>query len=180
MKYCFYCLFLCVMLIQVSCSNNQQSSSSATKTSAKKQLDTADLRLANDLSVFFTNQVQTAKLVEIKTTNKTVGNLTKQNEELYATMSNRLNNLSEEYNIELPAKLAADAEKNLVNLRVAKLALLDHAYLLQMLKDHNIIIRETNAAKNIQCVPLKTFVLSNQSAIIKQAYALSALKDATP
>lgn len=56
----------------------------------------------------------------------------------------------------------------------------DHVYLLQMLKDHNATIREMNAAKNIQCAPLKTFVLSNQAAIIKQAYALAALKETTP
>ncbi|RYE32794.1 MAG: DUF4142 domain-containing protein [Sphingobacteriaceae bacterium] len=179
MKYCFYCLFFVVMLVQISCNNNQQNQS-ASANPAKKQLDTADLRLANDLSVFFTSQIQAAKLVEVKTTNKTVGDLARENEQLYTTMSNRLNNLSQEYNIQLPAKPTESAEKNLVVLRAKKLAMLDHAYLLQMLKDHNIAIRETNAAKNIQCLPLKAFVLSNQSAIIKQAYALSALKDATP
>ncbi|RYE17455.1 MAG: DUF4142 domain-containing protein, partial [Sphingobacteriaceae bacterium] len=103
-----------------------------------------------------------------------------ENEQLYTTMSNRLNNLSEEYNIQLPAKLTATAEKNMVSLRVTKLTQLDHAYLLQMLKDHNVTIRRTNAAKNIQCLPLKAFVVSNQAAIIKQAYALSTLKDVTP
>lgn len=179
MKYCFYCLFFMMMLIEVSCSNNQKDNSSAT-TSAKKQLDTADIHLATDLSIFFTSQVQAAKLVETKTTNQKVNDLAKQNEQLYTTMGNRLNNLSEEYDIELPAKPSAEAEKNLVSLRVAKTALLDHAYLLQMLKNHNITIREINAAKSIQCVPLKTFVVSNQSGIIKQAYALSALKEETP
>ncbi len=180
MKYCFYCLFFMLILAEVSCSNNQKNNTSATENTAKKQLDTADLRLANDLSVFFTSQVQSAKLVEIKTTNKTVANLAKQNEQLYTTMGNRLNGLSDEYNIQLPAKTSATADKNLVSLRVAKLAMMDHAYLLQMLKDHNIIIREINAARNIECLPLKTFVVSNQADIIKQAYALSALKDKTP
>ncbi|RYE33171.1 MAG: DUF4142 domain-containing protein [Sphingobacteriaceae bacterium] len=179
MKYCFYGLFFSVMLIQISCSNNQQNKS-ATESTTKKQLDTADLHLANDLSVFFTNQVQSAKLVEIKSTNKTVVDLAKQNEQLYTNMGNRLNSLSDEYNIQLPAKMSATADKNLVSLRVTKLARLDHAYLLQMLKDHNITIREINAAKNIQCLPLKAIVISNEAAIIKQAYALSALKDATP
>lgn len=179
MKYFFYCLFFGVLLIQVSCNNKPQSSSSAT-TSTKKQLDTVDTRLATDLSVFFNSQIQSAKLLEIKSTNKKVVELARQNEQLYTQMSNRLNGLSDEYEISLPAKPSAIAEKNLVVLRVTKLGLLDHAYLLQMLKDHNITIRETNVAKNIQCVPLKTFVLSNQAAIIKQAYALSALKDETP
>ena len=180
MKYCFYLLFFGVMLSQVSCSNKQQKSSSATQISAKKQLDTADAHLATDLSVFFTSQVQAAKLIETKSTNKKVTDLASQNEQLYTQLSTRLNTLSDEYAIVLPAKPADQAGKNLVSLRAAKLSLLDHAYLLQMLKDHNVMIREINAAKNTQCVPLKAFVLSNQADIIKQAYALSALKDETP
>lgn len=179
MKYCFYCLFFVSILSIFSCTNNHQNTTAATLPS-KQKLDTADARLANDLSMFCTTQVQAAQLVQTKTTAQKVKGLAKQNEQLYTTMGNYLNNVSVGYNIKLPSALSPEAEKNFTDLKVIKTASLDHAYLLQMLKDHNRIIRKTNAAKNIQCVPLKMFVVSNQAAIIKQAYALADLKDETP
>lgn len=115
-----------------------------------------------------------------KASTQKVKELAKQNAVLYAEMGKHLNDIAAEYNIKLPSALSPEAEKNFTDLKVIKTASLDHAYLLQMLKDHNRIIRETNAAKNIQCLPLKMFVVSNQSAIIKQAYALAALKETTP
>lgn len=180
MKYFFYNLFFMLMLINFSCSNNSQNNTGTSTTAQKKRLDTADIRLANDLSGFFTSQVQAAQLVQARGSGKKVKELAKQNEQLYTQMGNYLNNLSEEYQVKLPAQLSPTTDKNLAELKAIKTARIDHAYLLQMLKDHNITIRETNAAKNVECVPLKTFVVSNQSAIIKQAYALSALKDITP
>ncbi len=115
-----------------------------------------------------------------KASTQKVKELAKQNAVLYAEMGKHLNDIAAEYNITLPFALSPKAEKNFTDLKVIKTASLDHAYLLQMLKDHNRIIRKTNAAKNIQCVPLKMFVVSNQAAIIKQAYALADLKDETP
>lgn len=160
MKYCFYCLFFVSMLVGFSCTNNHQNTTAATLPS-KQKLDTADARLANDLSTFCTTQVQAAQLVRTKTTAQKVKDLAKQNEQLYTTMGNYLNNVSEEYAIKLPAALSPDADKKLSDFKSIKTALLAHAYLLKMLKDHNATIREMNAAKNIQCAPLKTFVLSN-------------------
>ncbi|WP_299291522.1 DUF4142 domain-containing protein [uncultured Mucilaginibacter sp.] len=152
----------------------------ATAASTKQPIDTADARLAKDLSIFCNSQVEAAKLAETKASTQKVKNFAKQNEQLYTQLSNHLNQISESYNIKLPAEPSATAQKNLQDLKEIKSSSFDHAYLLQMLKDHNATIREYNAAKNIQCIPLKMFVGSNQAAIIKQAYAISDLKDKTP
>ncbi|RYE22752.1 MAG: DUF4142 domain-containing protein [Sphingobacteriaceae bacterium] len=91
-----------------------------------------------------------------------------------------LNRVSENYAVALPASLSATATKELQDLKAIKEASFDHAYLLQMLKDHNKMIRENNAAKHIQCMPVKLFVVSYQGTILKQAYALADLKGQTP
>ncbi len=153
--------------------------STATSASAKQPIDTADARLAKDLSIFCNTQIEAAKLAETKASTQSVKTFAMQNEQLYTGLSNHLNQISENYAIKLPAALSAAAQKNLQDLKAIKGASYDHAYLLQMLKDHNAMIREYNAAKNIQCIPLKMFVGSNQAAIIKQAYAISDLKDKT-
>lgn len=176
-KYCFYALFFVFLPIIFSCSNHSQNNTPVTQ---KQSIDTADLRLATDLSVFCSSQVEAAKFTQTKTSAQKVKDLAKQNQQLYAGLGKYLNNISLDYDLKLPSLLSPIASKKLTDLKAIKIALLAHAYLLQSLKDHNIIIREINAAKNIQCTPLKTFVISNQSAIIKQAYALSALKDVMP
>lgn len=136
---------------------------------------------SQNIFLYFVNsQVEAAQLAANKASTQNVKVFAKQNAQLYSGLSNYLNQISENYTVKLPAELSATAKENLQNLEAIKGPSFDHAYLLQMLKDHNTMIREYNAAKNIQCVPLKTFVLSNQSTIIKQAYALSDLKDKTP
>ena len=153
----------------------------ATAASTKQPIDTADARLAKDLSIFCTIQIKAGQLAETKAKTKEVINFSKQNTQLYKQLGNNLNKISTEYDISLPAKLPIiRIENELQSLSDIKGASFDHAYLLQMLKDHNAMIREYNAAKNIQCIPLKMFVGSNQAAIIKQAYAISDLKDKTP
>lgn len=158
---------------------NTSSDSTAT-TSAKQPIDTADTRLAKDLSIFCNTQIEASKLAETKASTKNVKTFAKENEQLYTGLSNNLNQISETYAVKLPAELSAIAKENMQKLKAIKRASFDHAYLLQILKDHNAMIREYNAAKNIQCIPLKIFVGSNQAAIIKQAYAISDLKDKTP
>lgn len=95
-------------------------------------------------------------------------------------LNKNLNRIAESYQVRLPAALSVTSENNFKDLKRVKGASFDHAYLLQMLKDHNGMIRRINAAKNIQCFPIKLFVISNQVAIIKTAYVLSDLKDQTP
>ncbi len=165
-----------------ACSGSGKNGSTDRTTTAiaKQPIDTADTRLAKHLSVFCNSQVEAAQLAANKASTQNVKVFAKQNAQLYSGLSNYLNQISENYTVKLPAELSATAKENLQNLEAIKGPSFDHAYLLQMLKDHNTMIREYNAAKNIQCVPLKTFVLSNQSTIIKQAYALSDLKDKTP
>lgn len=179
MKYSFYHPFLILMLIICSCKqkNNSASTTSATQ---KQPLDTADTRLANDLSIFCTNQIKAAQLASKKASTQKVKAFGKETAQLYTQLSTNLNRISEKYNIELPAAATPASAKKYADLSAIKEASFDHAYLLQMLKQHNAIIREYNAAKNIQCFPLKLFVVSYQSAIIKQAYATSDLKDKTP
>lgn len=159
---------------------NAAADSAATNASAKQPIDTADLRLANDLSIFCQNQIEAAKMAETKASSQDIQNFAKQNAKLYEELSGHLNQISESYQIKLPADLSTATQKNLQDLKDVKGASFDHAYLLRMLKDHNATIREYNAAKNIQCIPLKMFVGSNQAAIIKQAYTISDLKDKTP
>ncbi|MEX8548359.1 MAG: DUF4142 domain-containing protein [Mucilaginibacter sp.] len=183
MKNSFLILFIALIATGFySCSGNGKNAStdSTATTSAKQPMDTADTHLAKDLSIFCNNQVEAAKLAQTKASTQKVKTFAKQNEQLYAQLSNHLNQISESYNIKLPAEQSATAQKNLQDLKAVKGSSLDHAYLLRMLKDHNATIREYNAAKNIQCIPLKMFVGSNQAAIIKQAYAISDLKDKTP
>jgi predicted outer membrane protein len=182
LKYSFYHLFFVLILMVCACSNPQQNSNSAvTEQSAKKEaIDTADTRLANDLSVFCTSQVNAAKLAQTKASTQKVKKFAKETAEIYAQLNTRLNVVAEKYDIVLPAAVPASASAKIKQLSAIKEALFDHEYLLQMLKLHNITIREINAAKNIHCIPLKMFVVSNQGAIIKQAYALSDLKEQTP
>jgi len=166
-----------------SCSGTGKTNSAdstAATASSKQPIDTADIRLAKDLSVFCISQIEAAKLAETKASTKNVKTFAKQNEHLYTELGNHLNHISEEYAIKLPAEASATSKENFQSLKAIKGESFDHAYLLQMLKQHNAVIREYNAAKNIQCIPLKMFVGSNQAAIIKQAYVLSDLKDQTP
>lgn len=184
MKNKFYLAITAVVLAAFyACSGtgkNALTDSTATS-SAKKPIDTADTRLANDLSVFCTIQIKAGQLAETKAKTKEVRDFGKQNAELYKQLGNSLNRFSTEYDISLPAKLPIiRIENELQRLKAIKGSSFDHAYLLQMLKDHNAMIRAYNAAKNIQCIPLKMFVGSNQAAIIKQAYSISDLKDKTP
>ncbi|MGI4021549.1 MAG: DUF4142 domain-containing protein [Janthinobacterium lividum] len=181
---------ICLMLIAAvligffSCSspgkNTAADSTSLQNASAKQAIDTADTRLANDLSIFCTSQVQAAQLAQAKASTQKVKKFAKENEEIYKKLDVSLNRISENYMVSLPAPSSATATKNIQDLKAIKGASLDHAYLLQMLKDHNRMIREINAAKHIQCVPVKMFVVSYQSTIIRQAYALSDLKEQTP
>jgi len=180
-----FCILLIALVATIfyACSGtgkNTSGDSTATTASAKQPIDTADTRLAKDLSVFCVSQIEAAKLAETKASTKNVKTFAKQNEQLYTELSNHLNHISEEYAIKLPAEASATSKENFQILKAIKGASFDHAYLLCMLKDHNAIIREYNAAKTIQCIPLKMFVGSNQAAIIKQAYAISDLKDKTP
>ena len=178
----------CILLIALittgiyGCSGNGKNTAtdSTATSSAKQPIDTADTRLAQDLSIFCNSQIEAAKLAETKASTKNAKTFAKQNEQLYTQLSNHLNQISDNYAIQLPAELSATAQKNLQDLKAVKGSGFDHVYLLRMLKDHNATIREYNAAKNIQCIPLKMFVGSNQAAIIKQAYAISDLKDKTP
>ncbi len=166
-----------------ACSNpgkNAADSASLQNTSAKKPIDTADTRLANDLSVFCTTQVQAAQLAQTKASTQKVKKFAKENEEIYTKAGINLNRVSENYAVSLPALLSANAAKELQDLKAIKGASFDHAYLLQMLKDHNRMIRENNAAKSIECMPVKLFVVSYQGTIINQAYALADLKEHTP
>ncbi len=181
-----FCVILIALIFTILCSCSDTGKNSATDSSAqnreptKEPIDTADTRLANDLSVFCTSQINAARLAATKASTQKVKAFAKQNMQLYTELGNHLNQISEDYKIKLTAAPYATSKENLQHLNDIKGPSFDHAYLLQMLKDHNTMIREYNAAKNIQCVPLKTFVLSNQSTIIKQAYALSDLKDKTP
>lgn len=182
MKYSFYCLFFVLLMTVYSCTNNQQKNSSAAEdqSSQKEVIDTADTRLAKDLSVFCTTQIEAGKMAVTKASTQKVKEFGKQSVDLYSDLSRRLNSLSERYAIQLPAAATSASTEKLQKLKVIKGSSFDHAYLLQMLKDHNATIREINAAKNIQTISLKAFTTSNQAAIIKQAYALSDLKDKTP
>lgn len=181
LKYFFYSLFLSAIITVSACTNSQKSNSSTViETTQKEKLDTADARLAHDISVFCTLQIKTATLAQTQATTQKVKDFGKQNTEIYSRLNNDLNRISESYKINLPATLSEKDNGNLNQLSAIKGASFDHAYLLEMLKFHNIMIREINAAKNIQCVPLKMFVVRNQGAIIKQAYALSDLKEQTP
>lgn len=182
MKYFFYPLFFMLMMAAVSCSNHpQNNNNTASDTSAQKQaIDTADTRLAKDFSVFITTQIQTSKLAETKSSNQKVKDFALKTVELYNRLNNRLNNISIEYQIKLPAELTSTAKSQIQDLKDIKSSSFDHDYLLQMLKQHNVMIREFNAARNINCVPLKVFSVSYQSDIIKHAYATSDLKDQTP
>ena len=159
---------------------NNSADSTALNNSTKQPIDTADTRLANDLSIFCTSQINAAQLAETKATTAKVKAFAKQTVYLYTRLNIKLNLISENYDIKLPAELNHAAKENYQHLKDIKGASFDHEYLLQMLKQHNAMIREYNAAKNIQCVPLKMFVASNQGDIIKNAYALSDLKDQTP
>ena len=182
MRYSFYCLFFVLALINFSCSNAPQNSNiAATDQSTKKEaIDTADTHLANDFSVFFTSQVNAAQLAETKASSQKVKDFARQTIRLYTQLNNKLNNISANYAINLPAPATAVSKENFKRLESIKQSSFDHQYLLQMLKQHNIMIREFNAAKNIHCMPLKIFSVSNQGDIIKQAYATSALKEVTP
>jgi len=166
-----------------SCSSpekNTSADSTAIGSESKKQpVDTADTRLANNLSIFCTSQVNAAQLAETKASTSKVKAFAKQNALLYKELGNHLNQVSETFNIKLPAGPSAKSKENFQDLEGTKGASFDHAYLLQMLKDHNIMIRENNASKNVKCFPIKLFVISNQAAIIRQAYALADLKDQT-
>jgi predicted outer membrane protein len=178
-------LSLIVIIIAGFCAcsrsgKNASADSTSVNNSGKQPIDTADTRLANDLSVFCTSQVNMAQLAEKKASTQKVKDFAKQSVELYTRLNTKLNLVSESYDIKLPAELTPAAKENFEHLSAIKEASFDHAYLLQMLKLHNAMIREYNAAKNIQCVPLKMFVASNQGDIIKNAYALSDLKDQTP
>ncbi|MVN22104.1 DUF4142 domain-containing protein [Mucilaginibacter arboris] len=159
---------------------NASADSTAQNASTKQPMDTADTRLANDLSLFCTNQVNEAQLATTKASTQKVKEFAKQAIELYNGLNKNLNHVSEDYAVKLPAAATPAITESLQKLSAVKGASFDHAYLLQTLKQHNAMIREYNAAKNIQCIPLKMFVGSNQAAIIKQAYAISALKDETP
>jgi predicted outer membrane protein len=166
-----------------ACSGNGKNTSAdsvSTAATTKQPIDTADARLAKNLSIFCNTQIEAAKLAGTKASNKNVQTFARQNQELYSGLSNHLNQIAESYAIKLPAEPSSTAQKNLQDLKEVKGSSFDHAYLLRVLKDHNAMIREYNAAKNIQCVPLKIFVGSNQAAIIKQAYTISDLKDKTP
>lgn len=184
MKKNFY--ILAVALISIgfyACSGsgkNAAADNTAQTALAKQPIDTADIRLVNDLSLFCTSQVNAAQLAETKASTKKVKEFAKQMTELYRGLSQNLNHVSEEYAVKLPAAATPAVTENMQKLSALKGASFDHAYLLQILKQHNIAIRECNAAKNVQCVPLKMFVVSNEAAIIKKAYAISALKDETP
>jgi putative membrane protein len=184
MKNSFYIALIALASIGIySCSGsgkNAATESTAQNEVKKDALDTADLHLANDLSVFCTNQVNAAKLAQTKASTQKVKKFGKEMAELYTQLNTRLNVVAETFNITLPAAVPAVATEKIEQLSGIKGASFDHEYLLQMLKQHNITIREINAAKNIKCIPLKMFVVSNQGAIIKQAYALSALKEQTP
>ncbi len=177
MTHCFYCLFFVSMLIGISCTNNHQNAST---TIEKQNLDTADERLARNLDIFCFDQVVIGEIASRISTNKAVKDFSKHNVNLYKGLGNILTPILVKYNIKLSVTTSDNLKIKVQKLKEIQRKSFAHAYLLQMLKDHNAIIRETNAAKNIQCAPLKTFVISNQAAIIKQAYALSALKDATP
>lgn len=146
----------------------------------KKAIDTSDTRLANDLSIFCTSQINAAQLAETKALTSKVKAFAEQMKEQYMQLNKNLNRIAESYQVRLPAALSVTSENNFKDLKRVKGASFDHAYLLQMLKDHNGMIRRINAAKNIQCFPIKLFVISNQAAIIKTAYVLSDLKDQTP
>ncbi len=180
MKNIFYSALIVIISIAFySCSGfgkKNTADSSTQNTSTKKTIDTADARLANDLSVFCNFQVKAGNLATTKASTQKVKAFGKQNAELYNRLSNNLNSLAEEYDIKLPAAATTVSTENMQKLTGIKEAF-DHDYLLQILKQHNITIREINAAKNIQCLPLKQFVISNQADIIKQAYAISDLKD---
>ncbi len=152
--------------------------SSTNNNPTKKPIDTADVRLAKDLSVFCTFQVNAGSLASTKASTQKVKDFGKQSVVLYTRLSNNLNSLAEEFDIKLPAAATTVSTENMQKLTGLKKAF-DHAYLLQILKQHNATIREINTAKNIQCMPLKQFVISNQADIIKQAYAISDLKDKT-
>jgi len=183
MKKTFYISLTAVVLIAFyGCSGTGKSNaadSSTNKGSKKEAVDTADARLANDLSIFCTSQVNAAQLAETKASTSKVKAFAKQNALLYKELGNHLNQVSETFNIKLPAGQSAKSKENFRDLDGIKGASFDHAYLLQMLKDHNIMIRENNASKNVKCFPIKLFVISNQAAIIRQAYALADLKDQT-
>ncbi len=184
MKNNFHILLLALVAISFyACLGNKKETatdSAVTTASAKQPIDTADARLAKDLSNFCTSQIEAAQLAETKASTKKVKAFAKENVKIYTELSNHLNSIAEEYAIKLPAEPLAMAKENIQKLSAIKEASFDHAYLLQMLKDHNAMIRENNAAKNIHCMPLKIFVGSNQAVIIKQAYAISDLKDKTP
>lgn len=164
-----------------SCSNpgkNISTDNTTTQTNLTKEpIDTADARLAKDLSIFCTLQVKTGELASTKASTQKIKNFGNQCVELYTKLGNSLNLISEKYNIKLPAATTPVSARNMQELEAIKGATFDHAYLLQLLKQHNVMIREINAAKNIQCSPLKLFVISNQADIIRKAYASAALKD---
>ena len=183
MKNLFSSSLLFIVLVGFYACSGSGKSASADSTplnSKKEAIDTADTRLANDLSVFFTSQVNAAQLAVTKASTQKVKEFAKQTAQLYTRLGNSLNSMSKTYAVTLPAVPTAVSKENLQQLTAIKGASFDHAYLLQMLKQHNVMIREYNAAKNIQCIPLKIFVGSNQADIIKQAYVISDLKDKTP
>lgn len=181
-----FCVILIALIFTILCSCSNTGKNSATDSSAqnreptKEPIDTADTRLANDLSVFCTSQINAAGLAATKASTQKVKAFAKQNALLYKELGNHLNQVLETFNIKLPAGPSAKSKENFQDLEGIKGASFDHAYLLQMLKDHNIMIRENNASKNVKCFPIKLFVISNQAAIIRQAYALADLKDKMP
>lgn len=184
MKKTFRLSFIAIILTGFyACSGpgkNTSADSTALNNSAKQPIDTADTRLANDLSIFCTGQINAAQLAETKASTAKVKEFAKQTIQLYTRLNTKLNLVSESYDIKLPAELSSAAQEKYQHLKDIKGASFDHVYLLQMLKQHNAMIREYNAAKNVHCVPIKMFVASNQGDIIKNAYSLSDLKDQTP
>ncbi len=113
MRYCFYCLFFVSMLVGFSCSNNHQNPTAKTSTQKQKP-DTADAHLTNDLSIFCTSQVNTARMAISKVSTQKVKELAKQNAVLYAEMGKHLNDIAAEYNIKLSSALSPEAEKTLL------------------------------------------------------------------
>ena len=178
MKSIFFSAGIIICLSILSCSNSTQTNSQTADSAGNRQaIDTADTHLAKDFSIFFQTQTEASKLALQKAQSTKVKSFAKQTIDLYQGAGSKLNQISAEYAVNLPAGLSATAKAKLKDLADTKGSYFDNAYLLMMLKQHNIMIREFNAAKNIQCTPLKLFNLSNQSDIIKSAYAIADLKD---
>lgn len=184
MKNSFYIALIALASIMFySCSGsgrNTATDSTAQIEVKKEAIDTADQRLARNLSLFCSHQIIAGKVASTKASNQKVKKLGKQTVELYTKLSTSLDPILIRYNIKFSVATTENSKAKIQKLSAIKEASFDHEYLLQMLKQHNIIIHEINATKNIQCILLKMFVGSNQVAIIKQAYAISDLKDKTP